>query len=400
MAHVLMLTPYLPYPPVSGGRMRTYNLIKNLSTDYTITLLCFGRPEETAFDYSPLRAYCDVTVIDRESSPGTLKAALLSLSSTKPITMRLYGTEAMRAAVARALAEKPVDVIHVESFYMMQNLPENLSVPVLMSEPAVEYLVWAKHARVAEPWYTRPGIALEAFKMRQTEPQVWESADVVGAMSEVDAGVIRKAAPRARVMLTPNGVDVDYFQPDAAHPRMTNTAMYMGDYKYFPNTDAVGYFVEDIMPRIKARRPDFHLTLVGKDPTPEMRELAGDDVTVTGLVDDTRPYLWGSTVFICPLRSGSGTRFKLMEALACGCPVVSTSLGCEGLGAVDGVHMLIRDEPQSFAEAVLELMDHPERGQAMGAAGRAWVVEKHAWSHSAALVREAYAQAAQQRQAR
>lgn len=390
MTHVLMLTPYLPYPPVSGGRSRTYNLLKHLSRDHTVTLVCFGRPEERAFDYSALDAYCKTIVVDRASSPGTLQAALMSLTTTQPITMRLYGTEAMRRTITQILTDEQPDVIHVESFYMLQNVPPDCGVPVLLSEPAVEYIVWAKYAAVADPWYTRPGVALEALKMRVAEPKAWAVADAVGAMSAVDAAIIQKAAPSANVVLTPNGVDVDYFNTDESVPRDSHTAMYMGDYKYFPNTDAVVYFVEAILPRIKAKRPDFHLTLVGKDPTPEMRTLASDSITVTGLVDDTRPYLQSSAVFVCPLRSGSGTRFKLMEALACGCPVVSTSLGCEGLGAVDGEHMLIRDEPQAFADAVLRLLDDPAQGAAIGQAGREWVVQHHAWEHSAALVRQAY----------
>lgn len=388
--HIFMLTPYLPYPPVSGGRMRTYNLIKHLREDHDISLVCFGRPEETAHDIAPLRHLCDVTVIDRDASPGTLKAALLSLTSPTPVTMRLYGTDAMKAACARILNEKPAQVIHVESFYMLQNLPENPGAPVLLSEPAIEYRAWARHAQVAQPVFTRPGIALEALKMRFWEPRAWAAADRVGAMSAVDADLIARAAPRADVVLTPNGVDVDFFKTDPNVPRDSRTAVYMGDYKYFPNTDAVIYFAEVILPRIKARRDDFHLTLLGKDPSPEIQALAGPDVTVTGLVDDTRPYLQGSAVFVCSLRSGSGTRFKLMEALACGCPVVSTSLGCEGLGAVDGEHMLIRDEPDAFAEAVVDLLENPERGRAISEAGRAWVVGHHAWEHSAALVRDAY----------
>lgn len=389
---VLMLTPYLPYPPVSGGRMRTVNLLKHLHEDHEITLMCFGRPEETAFDTSPLQEYCDVTVVPRDPSPGTLKAALLSLTTIKPVTMRLYGTEAMQEAVSRWLADSTPDVIHVESFYMMQNLPDDLDVPVLLSEPAIEYLVWSQHAKVAQPWFVRPGIGLEAIKMRWWEPRAWKRADAVGAMSEVDAEVIRNTVPGAHVVLTPNGVDVSYFTSDDTVERDCRTAVYMGDYKYFPNTDAAVYFAEEIMPLVKAKHPDFHLTLIGKGPTREVLALAGDDVTVTGLVDDTRPYLQSSAVFICPLRSGSGTRFKLMEALACGCPVVSTSLGCEGLGAVDGEHMLIRDEAQAFAQAIVDILENPSLGAEIGRKGRAWVVEKHAWEHSAALVRQAYRQ--------
>lgn len=388
-----MLTPYLPYPPVSGGRMRTYNLLKHLQQAYSMTLVCFGRPEETAFDITPLHDLCDeVVVVERPSSPGTLQAAVMSLTSPRAVTMRLYGTDAMKAAVARIINERPPQVIHVESFYMQQNLPEGNTIPVLLSEPAIEYRAWGRHAQVATPLYTRPGIAIEALKMRFTEPRVWAAADLVGAMSAIDAQIIQQAAPTAKTVLTPNGVDVEFFTPSDSVQRDSHTAMYMGDYKYFPNTDAVLYFAEAILPLIRAKRPDFHLTLVGKDPSPEIQALAGENITVTGLVDDTRPYLQGSALFICPLRSGSGTRFKLMEALACGCPVVSTALGCEGLGAVDGEHMLIRDEPHAFADAVLDLLDNPQRGAAIGQKGRAWVVAHHAWASSAALVKQAYQQ--------
>jgi polysaccharide biosynthesis protein PslH len=389
--HIFMLTPYLPYPPVSGGRMRTYNLIKHLGDDHDITLVSYGRPEERAFDITPLGEYSDYHVVDRQSSPSTLQAAWLSLTSTQPIMSQLYGTPQMRTICADLLRQRPADIIHVESFYMLQNIPDDAGAPVLLSEPAIEYRAWGKFAALAQPWYTRPGVVLEALKLRFAEPAAWAAADAVGAMSDVDAAIIRKAAPSAHVVLAPNGVDVTFFHRDDSVPRDNCTVVYMGDYKYFPNTDAVAYFVQAIMPRIKAQRPDFHLTLLGKDPPPEIQALAGDDVTVTGLVEDTRPYLQSSAVFICPLRTGSGTRFKLMEALACGCPVVSTSIGCEGLDAVDGEHMLIRDEPGAFADAVVTLLDDPARGRAIGQAGRQWVEAKHAWAHSARLLREAYA---------
>jgi glycosyltransferase involved in cell wall biosynthesis len=194
--------------------------------------------------------------------------------------------------------------------------------------------------------------------------------------------------------LTPNGVDVDYFQPGSGQ-RETDVAVFMGDYKYFPNTDAVLYFVREIMPLIRAQRPNFRLTLLGKEPPPRIRAL-GDDpdsgVDVRGLVDDTRPFLTHATLFVCPLRIGSGTRFKLLESLACGCPVVSTSLGCEGLAPVNGRHMVIADTPREFANAVLKLLADPRAAQRLGHHGRNWVAEKHSWNHSAALVADAYLQ--------
>src|SRR4051812_19795618 len=125
-----MLTPYLPYPPVSGGRSRPYNLIKELRRTYKITLVCFGRPEEQAFDISPLQELCEVFVIDRASSPGKLQAAMLSLTSIRPITMRLYSSPEFQDTVAGLLKERHYDLVHVESFYMMQNVPHNVPVPI------------------------------------------------------------------------------------------------------------------------------------------------------------------------------------------------------------------------------------------------------------------------------
>lgn len=391
--HVLMLTPYVPYPPTSGGRSRTYNLVRHLSEHYTITLVCFARPEEMVFDLAPLEAWCELVVVPRAPSPSTMRAALLSLTSLEPVTVRLYHTPAMEATVARLLAEREIDLIHVESFYMLPNLPAQPEVPVLLSEPAIEYVAWGRHARVAQPWYTRPGVALEALKMRLWEPRAWSEATVVGTMSGVDAATIHRATPGVPTVPAPNGVDVRYFTPDDALPRDPLTAVYLGDYKYFPNADAVLYFAQEILPRVRRRQPEFQFTVIGKDPTPEMRALHDDPasgVTLTGLVDDTRPYLQRATMFVCPLRSGSGTRFKLMEALACGCPVISTTIGAEGLDAVEGEHMLLRDTPQAFADAILALIDDPARAAAIGRAGREWVVANHAWTRSAALLRAAY----------
>lgn len=300
-----MLTPYVPYPPVSGGRSRTFNLVKRLARDYVITLVSFARPEERAFDISPLEEFCEVHLINRPSSPSKLQALMLSLTSPRPITMRLYHTREFKETIATLLRVRLYDLVHVESFYMLQNLPRNLKVPVFLSEPAIEYIAWARHARVAEPWIQRPAIALEALKMRLFEPRTWRKVTAVGAMSDVDAAIMKKIAPKAAVKLSPNGVDVDYFKPSTIR-REPENALFMGDYKYFPNEDAVLYFMREIMPIIKQKRPTFTLTLLGKDPTPALRAIAENPAAglrIMGLVDDTRPYLNRASLFVCPLRA-------------------------------------------------------------------------------------------------
>jgi glycosyltransferase involved in cell wall biosynthesis len=387
-----MVTPYVPYPPVSGGRSRTYNLVRRLARYFSMTVVCFGRPEEQEFDLTPMREMCELIVVDRAPSPTTRQAAWLSLTSPRPITMRLYSSPQMRETIENLLKTRKFDLVHVESFYTVQNLPQDIPVPLLLSEPAIEYLAWWRHALVAQPLYQRPGIALEALKMRIVEPQVWTQATLVGVMSEFDEQIIRQATPGVPTTLAPNGVDIEYFQADG-NPREGASALFLGDFKYFPNTDAMLFFIQEIMPLIRAERPDFTLTLLGKDSPPEIVAYGNDPesgVYVEGLVEDTRPYLSRATMFVCPLRSGSGTRFKLLESLACECPVVSTSIGCEGLDPTNGRHMLVADTPRSFADAVLKLINNPEEAERLGHHGRNWVVERHSWERSAALVGDAY----------
>jgi glycosyltransferase involved in cell wall biosynthesis len=392
LPEILMLTPYLPYPPVSGGRSRTYNIVRQLCGEFHFTLVCFGRPEERTFDLAPMRELCDLIVIDRDASPGTVKAAILSLTSAKPITMRLYTNAAMRAQLAKLCHEHNFAAVHVESFYMVQNLPADLRAPVLLSEPSIEYKAWQRFARVAKPIFQRPAVALESAKMRQWESKTWQQVERVGVMSDFDADLVHRLTPEATTTETPNGVDTEYFH-DLGIPRQPDTAVYLGDYKYFPNVEAIDYFMREMMPLIRAERPKFTLTLIGKDAPLsfiEMSKNPDSGLKIAGLVDDTRPYLCGASVFICPQRSGGGTRFKLLESMACGCPVVSTTLGAEGLGATHGEHLLIADTPKTFAEAVLRVMNQPTLAASLGKAAREFIRARHSWERSAEQVRMVY----------
>jgi glycosyltransferase involved in cell wall biosynthesis len=181
-------------------------------------------------------------------------------------------------------------------------------------------------------------------------------------------------------VVVPNGVDVDRFpflDVDSAEP---DHVVFVGTYRYVPNVDAVHWFVRDIWPRIRAARPTARCTLVGMDPPPSVHRLAQvPGINVVGTVPDVQPWLARATVVVVPLRSGSGTRFKILEAFAAGRPVVSTRIGAEGLAVEDGIHLLLADDPASFAEAAIQLLADPERRWSLARAARELVEREYAW---------------------
>ncbi|MGE0593289.1 MAG: glycosyltransferase [Vicinamibacterales bacterium] len=380
--NVLMVTGYTPFAPVSGGRTRTLGVMESLRGRVRFTLACLARPEEQVEDMDRLRATCDVVLVPRPPSPTLRAAAGMLVRSPRPFTEQVYRSPALGRRLGTLLATQTFDLVHVESFYLLQNLPRPCPVPVLLVDSAIEYVAWGRHAAHGLPAWQRPGFALEALKTRIAEPRAWRAADAVGVVSEVDRALVARLAPEVPVCLTPNGVDVHRFSPPLV-PRAPAVAVFIGDYKYFPNVDAAVRLVRHIAPAVRAAHPDFTVRLIGKDPPEAVRALAGPGIVVTGAVPDVVPHLREASVFVCPVRSGSGTRTKLLEAMAAGCPVVTTAVGAEGLDLVPGVDALFGDTDPDLARAVRELLASPTRAHALATGARATAVGRFSWQVSA-----------------
>jgi glycosyltransferase involved in cell wall biosynthesis len=237
----------------------------------------------------------------------------------------------------------------------------------------------------------RPGPrgALDRFESRQlvaTEDRAWSSAAGVIFCSEREADGARRRVPGGRIAAIPNGVDLAAFQPEpaASEARHQEAGLltFVGLLRYTPNADAVRWFVRDILPLVRRQDPSARFEAVGKTPSPAVLALAADDVRIVGSVPDVRPFLARASVVVVPLRAGSGTRIKILEALAMGKAVVTTSIGCEGLAVRDGVHLLVADDRESFAAATARLLAVPELRARLGAAGRALVERDYSWSTS------------------
>jgi polysaccharide biosynthesis protein PslH len=247
----------------------------------------------------------------------------------------------------------------------------------------VEHVIWQRLAGLERRPWRRALLELEWRKLRRFEARACRRAARTVAVSEADRDALAALAPGSRVRAIPTGVDTAYFHANGTPPRPASL-VFSGSMDWYPNEDAVLHFVDAILPLLRRQVPELQVTVVGRKPGARFRQRAeAAQVRVTGTVPDVRPYVDEATVYIVPLRIGGGTRLKIFEALSMGKPVVSTTIGAEGLPLVDGQHFLRADEPAAFAAAVVSLLSDPARRSALGAAGRRLVEERFSWGHVA-----------------
>jgi glycosyltransferase involved in cell wall biosynthesis len=276
--------------------------------------------------------------------------------------------------------QEGVDLCVADFLVAMPNLPARASVPVVLFEHNVEHMIWKRlHDVEKRPW-RRALLGLEWRKMRRYETAACARAGLTVAVSEADRALLAANAPGADIRAIGTGVDTAYFHPsDAAEAPAT--LVFTGSMDWYPNEDAILYFIAEVLPQLRQAVPGLSLAVVGRDPTERLRAAcSAAGVQVTGTVADVRPYVAEAAVHVVPLRIGGGTRLKILEALAMGKAVVATRVGAEGLPIVPGEHFLQADSPADFAQAVVTLLKDPGRRRALGMAGRRLVEERHSWA--------------------
>jgi polysaccharide biosynthesis protein PslH len=389
---ILFLNAEVAYPPRGGSKIRTYYLLRHLARDHQVTLFAFvyGDVERPAVE--TLQSLCRVVPVRwrepdlyramRENGPGGARIHYwrhLLLSPT-PFIVSFFDLPEAHACVKDLLAAEQFDVIHAETTYMAQFLPRprNNARHVV----GLQNVEWFRHRRGAERTSGLLNRLIghwEARKMRSWEAQALRRADLVCAVSTAEATLIQSLAPQTPVCLVPNGVHTTEFTPhpgqESSHPHL----VFVGTLSYAPNAEAVLHFQQCILPLIHAAIPNVHLTVVGQQPPPEVLDLAGTCLTVTGTVPDVRPYLAAAQVVIVPLLQGAGTRLKILEALAMGKAVVSTGVGAEGLGLTHGRELLIADRDEDFAALTVQLLQNRSLRRELGRQGRARVVRDYDW---------------------
>lgn len=400
MKKILFLTSQLPYPPHQGGAIRTYNMIVNLAPRHEIHLLSFVNSPDDVERAAPLHQYCRTIEVVPVPRRSTLKRLLTTLFSSLPdMALRLPSAE-FHSKLATRLESGNFDVVQVESIEMApyamgdtgwktDDRPFDLAQgrPLWVFDDYNAEYVLQQRAFETDVRHPRRWIgALYSFiqwqKLRRYEAAVCQRVDRVVAVSEADREILQKLAPGAEVTVIPNGVDTRAYDPEQTYPLVLepHAIVFTGKMDFRPNIDAVLWFCHQVLPLIKTQVPDVHFYIVGQKPPQRLRPLAEDPtVTLTGYVDDVRPYIAGAGLYVVPLRIGGGTRLKIMEAMALGRAIISTSLGCEGYPVTSGRELVIADTPQDFARCVVELLGDTQRREELGRVGRRFVEERYDW---------------------
>lgn len=376
-----MLTPYLPYPLLSGGQIRTYNLLKKLATKHDITLFALIKNEEEKKYIPELEKYCrKVQVFKRSEKPFTLKNIFKAIFSSYPfLVIRNYVPETI-GAIKEELAKEKYDLIHAETFYMMPHLPEN-DIPTILVEQTIEYLGYESYAKKA-PAFVKPLLETDIKKIRQWELHYWRVCDKLIVMSDDDKEFIsQQIHDQAKIDVVANGVDSAWFNQIPRKLTPEPTILSVGTFKWLPNQEAVDFLVQKIWPEIKKLLPTIKLWIVGNAPTNKVIAYGEKDpqIEVLGRVPDIRQAFKEAHVLVAPVFSGKGTRYKILEAMASGTPVVASKIAVEGLNIKHGTHVLTSNSAKDLAKLTVELINDQKLWEKLSVNGKKFVSENFDW---------------------
>lgn len=382
---ILFLTQIFPYPPVCGGTIRSYNLLRHLGPRHDVTLVSFVRKEPTAEQMQALDSLCsDVRVIPiRRSTVANLKFAAKSLVSRIPFIVARDEVAAMQKTVDGLMKSGRFDLVYVDHLQMAQYVANWRGCPKVLDEHNVEWKIIERIGKNEPLSLKRIFAEIEWRKLRKWELKACEEFDIVFTVTENDRQTLASEhGDLDNLVCLPIGVDFNRF-PRVELRRDARDIVSIGTMSWPPNIDATLYFAREIYPLVRARAQGVRFVITGSNPPESVRSLPSDDesIAVTGFVEDIASVASHAAVFVVPLRSGSGLRVKILNALAMGLPVVSTSVGCEGIGAEHGRHLLIADGEEEFADAVVRLLSDFDLRKRLAEEGRAFVEANYSWDN-------------------
>ena len=375
-----MLTPYLPYPDSSGGQIRTLNILKYLCKNNEITLFSLIKDEKENENIKHLMPYCKkVVTFQRSKTPWTIKNILKTGFSMDPFLIVRNSAPGVKEAVIKELASGDYDIIHAETFYAMQHVPKT-TLPVVMVDQTIEYLVYQHYVDETAPWFLKPLLQIDVEKLKASERYYWRKADQAVAVSEADKEEMLKLEPDIDIKIVPNGVNLDLFKKKTNWDTKEKIILFISNFKWLQNVEAAHLLINNVYPLVKKAIPDVKLWIIGQHVPGDIIDKNGGDVTVKSVREDDVDSLvnaWhDASVFASTIKGPGGTRLKNLAAMASQLPIVSTKVGVEGLMVEDGKHVMIGNTDEEISNAIIKVIQSPKLAETIAKNAR-----KHVEDH-------------------
>lgn len=400
-----MLTLYLPYPTNSGGQIRSYNLIKNLSKEHEITLVSFIKHGEEKYA-DEMKKYCkEVLYFYRPEKPFTLGSILKTGLSLYPfVVVRNFCPDA-KVALAKKIKKEKFDVIHVETFYLRPHIPENVTIPIVLVDQTIEYVVYQHYVETMKQWFLKPLFAIDVAKLKYWEARFWREASRVIAVSQADKATMQKLVPNLPVDIIPNAPGDELAHLYTAHqktPTKSPLIFYQSNFLWMQNVEGAIRLAHDVFPLIKKALPSARCRIIGQNARSNahvnVRDLEGNGVEimeqdksdVAAVIESYRE----GTIFLAPLYGPGGTRLKILGAMSAGVPVVTTPIGAAGIDAVPGREILIGQTPQELADLTIKLIKDKKLFRQIVVDAKKLIEQKYDWSVISKNLAQIYAQTA------
>ena len=407
--NILFLSTTIPYPPIDGHSQRTYYLLKHLAERHRIHVIGFVKKPDDWESAQVLRKFCAGVypfVLPEDASRLDLAFSLMaSLFSSDPFVVRKYFHQPTWVTLAKILQNNRIDLIHCDMPNLIpyaegrNGLPDDRSrsrsgIPAITVHHDLEWTLMERRAHMASNPCKKWFFSWQAQKWQRYLYRIEKTTRLHVVVSDVDRKRLEEVSPlHIPVRVAPNGVDVEYFQPRPCVPA-EKMILFLGGMHVFQNADGVEYFLKSVWPRIQDREKGVKCLIIGQNPSRQLQSLAEETgAQMPGFVEDVRPFLARAGLMVVPIRIGSGTRLKILSAMAMGKPVVSTSVGCEGIEARDGQELLIADTPDDMARQVVEVLRNPGLQKRLGDNGRKLVEEKYSWPGIARIMEDVYQEA-------
>jgi polysaccharide biosynthesis protein PslH len=395
---ILMITPYLPYPPYSGGQTRSYNLIKHLAKSCQITLICFALPDQKGSSLKPLKKYCQKIYTIKRGRTWSMQKILRTGFSPYPFLVSNYHSKKLKSLVISETGRSKYDLIHVECFYLMPNIPK-VEIPIVLIDQTIEYAVYQHYVETltGKMIFLKPFLWLDVAKLKYWEVHFWKKADRLVAVSKDDQKLMKKLSKRT-ADLSFNGVADDLFKQRNIKKEKNPTILFgVANFKWMQNTEGVVNLLKFVWPEVKKRLPKAVLHIAGrhsKEFLAKNKKLISypESLKIGDVKNPAETYL-KSWVLVAPVKSGGGSRTKFFEAMACGLPIITTPQGIEGIEATNGKNVVIARNYQELVKKTINILSDQNARDSIGQEGKKLVANKYSWKVSADQLLDVYKKA-------